>query len=380
MRINFLRGRCAFGTLLLLVLSVSCGTEKKDASADVVIRSFSPETNASFFADVFSEVRAVPLDLGDNVLGGALNFRLRAADDRLVLTDRQNSSIYAFDRDGALLARIAKVGRGPGEYQYPQTCEYVNGRYVVLADDRRVIEYDGQGELVQETALDFDMMDFTFVDPATPVFVMSRVDGEPEADRVLVCDADYEVRHTLLPQPFQLFNYETQLTKIPGSDGAFLYLDPTSPRLFRCDREQVLSSCEFDFKGRVFPEKLLTADDYEKILEVMLATPEIYCIYKAFENDDYMLLALQYLADGEEKKTAQWLVRKDDGSSRIEYMDYAGDLFSFLGPPQLLTADNEVIYIVDMDLYASVADGLPELAASVGSAQGFVMLVCKIKQ
>jgi hypothetical protein len=366
--------------LLLVALSVSCGTEKKDASADVVIRSFSAETNASFFADVFSEVRAVPLDLGESVLGGALNYRLRAADDRYVLTDRQNSAIYAFDRDGALLARIAKVGRGPGEYQYPLCCEYVNQRYIVLADGQRVIEYDDQGELIQETALDFEMMDFTFVDPATPVFAMSRMDGEPDADRVLVCNADYEVQSSFLPQPFQLFNYETQLTKVAGGDGAFLYLDPTAPRIVRCDREQALSTCEFDFKGRVFPEKLLASDDFEKILDILLQTPEIYCIYKAFENDDYLLLALQYLADGEEKKVAQWLVRKDDGSSRIEYLDYLGDSFSFLGPPQLLTADNEVLYIVDMDLYASVADEFPELAAAVDAKKGFVMLVCKLKE
>ena len=54
----FKRGLAALP--LLLALAVSCGTDKKSGEGETRLDSFSAESNASFFQDVYSDVRITP--------------------------------------------------------------------------------------------------------------------------------------------------------------------------------------------------------------------------------------------------------------------------------------------------------------------------------
>ena len=366
-----------------LAFAVSCGTDRKDGSAAASIDSFATKSNVSFFKDVFSDIRAIPLDLGGRVLG-TNGLRLQMADGRYVLTDVRTKTAYAVDPEGNLLTCISKEGRGPGEYTELLKCEYVDGKYVVLADSGHIIEYDGQGSLLREVSLDQDLLDIQFVDTGTPVLLVSRIEGDPaaEQDRIVVCDADYKPLHSFCPQGFRLFNYDNHLAAVAGHDGEFLYVEPTATRFLRCNKEGTLRSCDVDLQGKGFPRNLLEADDWEKILDILLKTPDVYCYNSVFENDRYYLLALEHLASGNETERGQWLVRKEDGSSRVEYMAEDGDLFAFLGLPLMLTEQDEIVYVLDMDMYGAVADEIPELSAVLGGLDvpegSAVLLFCKI--
>ena len=367
----------------LLALAVSCGPSNTAGDATVRIDSFSTKTNASFFQDVYSDLRVVPLQTGDIALGASGALRLKDAGEVYILTDAESNAIYTFDHAGKLLRRIRKVGRGPGEYEQLMSCEYRNGRYIVLAAGGHVIEYDGRGELIREVALDRDLMDLAVVD-GQPVLLASRLDGDSDAasDKILVCDADYRPVSGFCPQTFQLFNYASSLVPVAGEPGTFLYTEPTSTLIRKCDKTGIISVYELDFKGRQIPEAILLADDYEKMLAVMENTPDMYCYSDAFENGNYLLLSLEYLSNGEEKLRGQWLVDKRDGSSRIEYLDYNDGFFGFLGLPQLLTAQDEVVYIVDSELLDAALAGAPALAAVkdglAAAAGGPALLFCKI--
>ena len=370
--------------LVLLTFAVSCGPAKTDCDGTVRIDSFSTKTNASFFQDVYSDIRVVPLQTGDLALGASGALHLKDAGEAYIITDAESNAIYTFDRAGKLLRRIRKVGRGPGEYGQLVSCEYRNGRYFVLASGGHVIEYDGQGELIREISLDRDLMDLAIVD-GQPVLLASRMDGDSEgaSDKILVCDADYQPVSSFCPQTFQLFNYESRLVAVAGEPGTFLYTEPTSTLIRKCDKSGIISTYELDFKGKQMPEAMLLADDFEKILAVMENTPDMFCYSNAFENGNHLLLGLEYLADGEEKLRGQWLVDKRDGSSRIEYLDYNGEFFGFLGLPQLLTAQDEVVYIVATELLDAALAVAPALAAVkdglAAAAGGPALLFCKIK-
>ncbi|MBP5625375.1 MAG: 6-bladed beta-propeller [Bacteroidales bacterium] len=369
---------------IFLAFAVSCGSDRKGASADVSIDTFATKSNVSFFKDVFTDIRAIPLDLDGHVLGAHHGLRLRISDGRYVLTDMQSKSVYAFGRDGGLLTYISKEGRGPGEYTSLLTCEYVDHKYVVLAESGHIIEYDGQGSMVREFFLEQELMDMLFVDAGTPVLVVSRIEGDEaaEQDRILVCDADYKPQHSFCPLGFQLFNYDNHLSAVAGCDGEFLYVEPTATRFLRCNKEGVLHSCDVDLQGKGFPKSFLESVDWEKILEVLMKTPDLYCYNSVFENDRYYLLSLEHIVSGNETERGQWLVRKEDGSSRVEYIDEDGTLFAFLGLPLLLTEQDEIVYVLDMDMYGAVADDIPELAAVLDGLDvpegGAVLLVCKI--
>ena len=370
---------------LLLALAVSCGPDKKNGEGETRLDSFSAGSNASFFQDVYSDVRIIPIQLGDDVLGSSLNVSLKEKEDRYILVDQTTQTVYSFDRDGKPLGRISKSGRGPGEYNQLISCDYSEGRYVVLADGGHIIEYDAQGDMLREFFLERDLMDVAIVD-GTPVLLVSRIDGEEEeaADRILVCDASYQVQGGFCPEGFQLFNYSSVLTPVAGEAGSFLYVEPISPQLYKCNKEGILHTYVVDFNGKAMPEKLRNADDFEVILGVLEGEPDIFCYEKAFENADYLLLAVEHLESGSETEIAHWLVDKRDGSSRIEYMDYDGDLFSFLGVPMLLTEQDEVVYAVDTEMLDAAIAAAPSLAVVKDSLpdsfSGPALLVCKIKQ
>ena len=221
----------------LLALAVSCGPAKTTDGGETVIDSFSTKTNASFFQDVFSDIRAVPLQTGDFVLGRSSALSLKDKGGKYILADTEANAVYTFDHTGKLQGRILKVGRGPGEYTQLQDCEYADGKYIVLADGGHVIEYDGQGGLLREFTLERDLMDLALVD-GQPVLLASRYDGgmEGESDKILVCDADYQPVSSFCPQGFQLFNYASSLVPVAGEAGTFLYLEPLSAQLRKCKK------------------------------------------------------------------------------------------------------------------------------------------------
>lgn len=369
----------------MLALAVSCRPAKMTGEGTVLIDSFSTKTNASFFQDVYSGFRVVPLQTGDIALGASGGLRLKDEGGKYILTDAEANAIYTFDHSGKLLGRIMKVGRGPGEYMQLAACEYHDGKYIALVDGGRVIEYDGQGELIREIAQEHDLMDLAIVE-GQPVLLVSRVDGDPAevSDKILVCDADYRPVSSFCPQGFQIFNYASSLVPVVGEPGTFLYLEPVSTQLHKCNKDGIISSYVLDLKGKSVPEAILRADDFEEILALMMNnTPDMYCCSRVFENGSHLLLNLEYVSNGVESLRGQWLVDKRDGSSRIEYLDYNGEFFGFLGLPQLLTAQDEVVYIVDSELLDAALADAPALAAVkdalAAAAGGPALLFCKIK-
>ena len=378
----FKRGLAALP--LLLALAVSCGTDKKSGEGETRLDSFSAESNASFFQDVYSDVRIIPIQFDGDVLGSSLNVSLKEKEDRYILVDQVTQTVFSFDRDGKPLGRISKPGRGPGEYNQLVSCDYADGKYIVLADGGHIIEYDAQGDMLREFFLERQLMDVAVVD-GTPVLLVSRIDGETEevADRILVCDASYQPQSSFCPEGIQFFNYNSVLTPVAGEAGSFLYVEPVSEQLHKCNKEGILHTYKVDFNGKAMPDKLRTADDYEVILNTLEGEPDIFCYEKAFENENHLLLAVEHLESGSETEIAHWLVDKRDGSSRIEYMDYDGELFSFLGVPMLLTEQDEVVYAVDTEMLDAAIAAVPSLAAVKDSLpasfSGPALLVCKIK-
>ena len=369
---------------LLLALAVSCGTDKNSGAGETRLDTFSAKSNASFFQDVYSDVRIIPIQLDGEVLGSSLNVSLKEKEDRYILVDQVTQTVFSFDRTGKPLGRIRKPGRGPGEYSQLVSCDYADGKYTVLADGGHIIEYDAQGDMLREFFLERDLMDVAVVD-GSPVLLASRIDGEEdaEADRILVCDASYQPQSSFCPEGFQLFNYSSVLTPVAGEEGSFLYVEPISTQLYKCNKEGILHTYVVDFNGKAMSEKLRNADDYEVILGVLESEPDIFCYEKAFENGNHLLLAVEHLESGSETEIAHWLVDKRDGSSRIEYMDYDGELFGFLGVPMLLTEQDEVVYVVDTEMFDAAVAAVPSLAAVKGSLpasfSGPALLVCKIK-
>jgi len=342
------------------ILLLSCKADVGDPS-HVLIDSFSEKSTASFIEDVYSDVRLVPLELDGHLLGSSMLMLLEQAGEGYILTDRQSQAGYLFNPDGSLRTYISKVGRGPGEYNSLEHVKYQDHKIVALADGDHVIEYSEAGDLIRESFLDYDFMDFQLFRDKGAAFLVSRSDGEDEVcDRIIFTDTLFQKTASFFPQAFQLFNYESHLSRV--GDDEYLYVPVTSTQIYQCRMDEVVKTYDIDLHGKEFPDSILKADDFEVMLDVMMRTPEIYYVPQAFENQDFLLLGLGNIIDGEDKDSGVWLIDLKDMSSRIEYCEQKSVEYSFFGPPQMLTPDNEVVFICDLSLYDEVKNSVPGLS------------------
>lgn len=364
------------------VLFFACTPKQRDLSY-VCFNSFSEESDTDFFRDVFSDFRAIPIDLADNLLGSNALLRFEKADDGFLLTDRQTGSIYLLDGDGSLLTHISKIGRGPGEYNELQHAVYKDHRIIVLADGSHVIEYTGSGDLVKEAVFEEWITDLAPLEENELALFLYRNSGEDDVEeRIIITDSAFVKKRGFLPLEFQLFSYGALTSGVVGENGRYLCIQQSNPVIYKCDRDTVITTYAFDLHKKEFPTKMLEADDYEAILGILTGTPDMYGIANAFENRDYLLLALSHLVDGEESRIGHWLINKKDLGSRVEYQDLNGPLFQFLGPPQWLTEDNEVVFVCDLSILDNVRDKFPVLTKIEQENQGktteTMLLFCKI--
>jgi hypothetical protein len=108
------------------------------------------EMNVSEFAE---SVELVPLATADDLLLGEYS-RIICMGELIYITD--SKIIYRFDRNGELTGRISRQGEGPGDYIYMTDFKINSAGLVWVLDGarRRLYQYDWDGELVDEIALD----------------------------------------------------------------------------------------------------------------------------------------------------------------------------------------------------------------------------------
>lgn len=364
------------------ILFYACNP-KPSVISDVYINSFSEESNSSLFEDVFSDIRVVPLYLGEHVLGSTMALHVERAEGGYLITDHQTNSIYYLDHHGSLITYLSKVGRGPGEYNYLQYCKYKDHRLIALADGTHIIEYTENGALVKEAFLEEDIMDFFPLDGQEYALFLYRYNGESDLeDRVVITDSSFVKKRSYLPMTYQLFNYGSYISSVTGDESLFLCIQQSRPELYKCDKDTVVTTYHYDFNGKEYPKAMLEVDDYEPMLDILTGTPDIYGIVNVFENQDYLFQAISHLVDGEENRIGQWMIDKRDMSSSIEYWDLDSPEFQFFGPPQMLTENNEVVYICDLSLIDNVKDMIPGLTKieqeNKGKVTDAMLLFCKI--
>ena len=371
------------GIVLLFVTLLSGCRSRQSSPSNVYIDSFSEESNASFFENVYSDVRVVPLSLDGAVLSSPFNLSVDYAEGRFLISDMQTGSIFLCAPDGSLATHISKVGRGPGEYRYVTQCKYFNHRIVVLADGNHMIEYSEEGNLIKETQLEEDALGFFPLGNQEYALFLSRYNGESDQeDRIVITDSSFVKKRSFLSLPYQLYNDGSHISPVVDGKGCFLCVQQTFQQVFKCDKDSVVTTYHYDLKGKGIPESFLKSEDYGYMLDVLMNTPDMYYLVNAFESRDYLFQALRHLVHGETMRIGQWLIDKRSFASRIEYADMEAPLVQFLGPPQMLTSDNEVLYICDLSLFDSVGEKVPGFAILdeliEHKASDCILLCCKI--
>ena len=107
----------------------------------------------------FASQQIIPLETADDILMGDIK-SIKIYDDTYFILDSRNV-IFRFDKDGRFLSRIARQGRGRGEYLDIRSIDVFGDEvYVLSSFEKKILTYSFDGEFLSEINLDeqyFDM-------------------------------------------------------------------------------------------------------------------------------------------------------------------------------------------------------------------------------
>lgn len=358
----------------VLLTVCACATGGQISCTTIKIDSFEEKSNCSFFDDSFSDLHALQLEMGDYFFGEIKLFK--KFDQGYVFVDWDNI-VYIFDEDGTLLSRIDKNGRGPEEYISIDDIDVISSRDIVVLSgfENKLLRYSFDGRCITKVEIPWECNSFVCVEDKI-IFDVSCSDDSQE-NKIIISDMSANVESSFLPMSYSEADYfvSSEIVKVSGTE-SFLYFQSHSGQLVNFSIDgSVNKEYEIDFKNKAFPKEMLSRST-EEIMSSIEFMDYIY-IYKAFENDNYLLFSLINQNGLDSNVGAWWLYSKNSGKSRIEYYSvYDSDFYDALGTPLLLTDCDEVLFLCDADALHDSLDSvvLPKL----DNRQGYFLLSFKI--
>lgn len=112
----------------------------------------------------FSSWHPVVLETTDDNILGQINI-LRLEDDRIYIYSNQTHIISIFNLEGKFINQINKLGQGPEEYLSVSDIQiYNNSIYLLDRTNKKIFNYDFEGNFIKSYQLDDWYNKFTFID------------------------------------------------------------------------------------------------------------------------------------------------------------------------------------------------------------------------
>ena len=131
-------------------------------------------------SSLFESVEYIPLELTPQSLIGEIH-KILAVNNNFYILDRQFAkAIAVFDSKGKFQFAIQSNGKGPGEYLYIYDFDVdSNGNiYVLDLGIKKVIKYNEKGSFQNEFKLDFNPLEFAFLDSTNFAFYRILKNGK----------------------------------------------------------------------------------------------------------------------------------------------------------------------------------------------------------
>ena len=131
-----------------MLLMVSCSDLRKtELKVFELVDLSRPET--VLLSSVCEEIVYIPLEKGDKIIGTIMNVKYSAGKYAI----QSGSMISVFDSEGHLDFILDRQGRGPGEYDYASTYDFIGERdelIVYYSGKNKLLFYNSSAELVKE--------------------------------------------------------------------------------------------------------------------------------------------------------------------------------------------------------------------------------------
>ena len=190
----------------------------------------------------FTSQRIIPLETTDESLMGDIK-RIKVYDDTYFILDSRNV-IFRFDKDGKYLSKIARQGRGRGEYLDIRSIDVFEDEvYVLSSFEKKILTYSFDGEFLREIGLDEQYFDMAVEDSYILLFSNNCNNSFKNYVKIsrngeILDSWDDFITNTSFIQGGKFLNKQ---------DGSIFYFKPFDYRIFEYDGKDSRQIAEFDF-------------------------------------------------------------------------------------------------------------------------------------
>lgn len=157
----------------------------------------------------------------------------------IVVVDIFGSSVLVFDSSGAFITKIAKQGRGPGEYIKISDIyvEFEHGLIYILDgyDSKKILKYSLTGDFLGETRINFGADSFTKMDKFGFAFFQPTGNSIINSNKhfeVILTDSAYQQRWTGIPfnEKWAGYSYQSSMVNTVFSNNNHdVFFTPSIP-------------------------------------------------------------------------------------------------------------------------------------------------------
>lgn len=326
---------------ILFLIITSCEPKEKNSNSFSIY--FEPDNKIIKLSDISHIYEIIKLkDDSSNVIGNI--DKLICRNGRIYILDSYGSkSIFVFDETGELLLKINNVGKGPGEYLYPNDFDIsdYNGEIHVLDTNlRKVIVYNKKGVYVREIHIKFSPFSFAVTNDGKYIFSLGNYPID-NVKKIIITDFKGNILkysekvHVTSDFKNLMLGEQKEIHHINNK----IYITPLQQnKIFIYNQDEVEEKYTLDFGKYNLPKEIFPDDlSRENKIKKLMNSHYVYFISNYCETDKYLLFTSIV-----NSKLIYFFYNKHDNvtfcTNRI-----VDDVLN-IGFPNCFTTDNNFIY------------------------------------
>lgn len=284
-------GQIGFIFISLLVISRCSTNDRNEKGADFLdFTTVNPQT---------IEIGTLPMKLLDGLDNKPFNLEniiiIRKLDQRYFFLTMQGE-VFFYHSDSSRLSSIADKGRGPGEIISPSDIGISgNGNYVTVVDagNRKLLTYNNNGNLINETTVDHWIKNGALVDEEKGIYIGimngSKQRTQGKSFQVILVNEDGNLLKGFNPffEPYQAgMGNGINLHRI--GQNKFGYYSMFSNQIYSIDASSMETHYSFQLSKPLLPDSLIFAHVRGEI-----PLDEYIYFLSYFESEDMLVLIYQ---------------------------------------------------------------------------------------
>ena len=243
---------CAAMSVVTCLLTISCNNAP-DGVTDIDAKKWDKNPDSHFASQCI-----IPLETGDDMLMGDIRSIIIYNDTYFILDSR--NVIFRFDKDGKFISKIARQGRGHGEYTEARIIDVFGDEvYVLSSFEKKIRTYSFDGEFQREISLDQPYFDMAVEDS----YILLYSDN---------CNNSYKNYVKISPDGEVMDSWDdfsentsfiTGINALNKQGSSILYYKPFDYRIYEYDGTTSKQIAEFNFTNNQRYQK----SDMEDIVE-----------------------------------------------------------------------------------------------------------------